>query len=206
MSKRDITLLFVIIFLFVGLLFSDIARAVSFICGSAGGAAGPSCTTDSDSQLVVIGAGHGAWGQVNYMASPFTLGAEADITEYIVQVCDNNSDVGSVTVAIYTDGESEPGSEISGTKVTTAASTLATCQNQANSTHTLASTYEDLAAGDYYFVIGEVDSADIQKRYDTFDSGEKLLHGSDGENWSSINNNCIYFEIYGCQEGEAKNR
>ena len=205
MSKRDIILLFSILFLFVGLLFADLARAVCFISGTSA-AAGGGCTTDDDSQLVVVGAGHGAWGQVNYMGSPFTLGAEADITEYIVQVCDNNSDVGNVVVSIWTDGGSEPGSEISGTKVETAASELENCTTGANSTHTLASTYEALSAGDYYFVIYENESADINKRYDTFDAGEKLLHGSDGENWSSINNNCIYFEIYGCQAGEAKNK
>ena len=172
--------------------------------GAAKNAGGVSCTTANDSVLVDDSVGDNfPYATSLYKATKFSLGSTTNLTEFKVDICDNNVDTGSLTASIRTDNGGEPSaSDISGTTKNVSLTGVADCDTITNMTFTLASTKEDVASGTYWLVIYEADGADAKIFIDYLvgDAGDEVCTSDDGSTWSCSGSNYMaQMQILGCQ-------
>ena len=172
----------------------------------AGGAPadGAACTPANDSVLVDDSVGDNTiYAADTYKATKFSLGSTTNLTEFKVDICDNNVDTGSLTASIRTDNGGEPSaSDISGTTKNVAMTGVADCNDITNMTFTLDSTKEDVASGTYWLVIYEEGGSDakIFIDYTVRDAGDEVCTSEDGSTWSCSGSNYMaQMQILGCQ-------
>lgn len=183
------------------------ARTTVVVVGQ--GAAAASCSTSTDSEIfdsqpsgVPVETDYNASA---YSAGRFTLAASTTITEIMQRMGEGNSNVGGITLSVYTnscstcDGsDDEPDTQIADTSVSVAASTMADFPAYGSVFFTLSTPKSGVASGTYWVVSVETGGSEIARSRGV-NAGARRCQSTDGATWTCYADNGHNFEVYGCQ-------
>jgi len=163
------------------------------------------CTTANDSsQWTPIGQSlDDGTANATWVAQKIVLGSQITVTMYQFYSCDNSgSDTGSQTLLLMdhdaVNDYPDETSEVANSSINLSTSILGTCDTQNQDDYALASPLV-VAAGTYWVVAKEIDSANTLKVRDTSSIGDRRCYSTDaGTNWTCSDDSAYNFEVWGC--------
>ena len=166
----------------------------------AGEPQGASCTTANDSERwAPVDQSGGSNRSNDWVCGRVVIAAAITVTGYNVAICDDGTNVGSITMKMFNDSGDEPNeaSEIANSSINSAMSTLPDCSTYTKTFIAVATPFV-LSAGTYHLCSDEVDSAVRLVRLDESSNGDRECYSADGSTFTCNDNQSVEYEVYGC--------